>query len=990
MPFGLPLCPGTAVDMWNSRRGRTVFAAGLVAVVTVGVLVSRLVFPGNATVMGEVEAALERGDATAALKWTSQLVSRWPDDPENWARRANAGSLARQRSVWLEAIERVEASDPTAALELWIEVGSLEMQAGLAADAELCFRRAIAIQRSRPEPWRLLSQLISVQGRPADTAECLLQMIRLSNFSTQDLTTLAWPNSAVSDLPRVEFLLKADPDNLVPMLAFVGAALNVNDVAEAERVVERVLTRHPEHPRANALLGLLLANRDAAEFSAWIKDRARFTEGEVEGWLAKGIWLRRRERNSAAARMFHKAMELDPRHLNASSELGLTLRALGQRDLADELLHWAQQQQEIVELAKRVTERADPAVIRSLILKLEEVGRLWEAWAWCRAFTHAFPDDEWGTNNLPRLKMRLADDLPRTNPEAVPGRSFDWSRLDEPDWTIDSKGIPTRQTPPSGDDPDSIVFVEEAAQKGIDFRFVNGVKGRRTILQTSGGGSAAFDFDRDGWCDLHFTQGGGDPLKPVQPELDVLYRNDRGERFRAVTSEAFLREDRFSQGTAAGDMDGDGFADLFIANYGQNRLYRNLGDGTFEETSGKNGLTSTGWTTSAAMADLDGDGDADLYLSRYAGGPDVATRECTDHEGRPGVCRPTLFPAEGDLIALGRGDGSFEELSTGAGLNDVDGRGFGVVVDDFNDDGLLDVFVANDQTANFLWIQSSAQDGPPRFVDEAVSLGAAFDRDGFPQACMGVASGDVNGDGRTDLSITNFQDESNTLYVSQRSGGFEDRTREAELRDASFPYLGFGTQFLDADLDGRLDLLVLNGHILDQPEIGRGAALRPQLFQQIEGGRFRELKARSPEEFLARPRIGRGLTVLDWNRDGRPDFAASYLEGSAGLGTNSSRDAGQFLEIELAGVNSARDAIGAVVGITLADGEERIVRLTSGDGFAASNERVVRVGLGTADVAIREITIRWPSGRLESHADGAANRRWLAVEGRSGLTRLQP
>ncbi len=284
-----------------------------------------------------------------------------------------------------------------------------------------------------------------------------------------------------------------------------------------------------------------------------------------------------------------------------------------------------------------------------------------------------------------------------------------------------------------------------------------------------------------------------------------------------------------------------------------------------------------------------------------------------------------------------------------------------LVVDDFNDDGKMDVFVANDQTANFLWMQHDAKDGHPMFVDEAVSLGTAFDRDGFPQACMGVASGDLNGDGRTDLYLTNFQDESNTLYLSQSRGGFEDRTRDAELRDPSFPYLGFGTQFVDADLDGRLDLIVLNGHILDQSEIGRPAALRPQVFQQLAGGRFREMSAWSPTDFLGRPRIGRGLTLIDWNRDGLTDFAASYLDGTAGLGTNRTERPGRWLEIELAGVTTARDAIGAKVRFQFADGTERVARLTAGDGFAASNERVIRTGLGIADEDRRQ------SGRLRTH-----------------------
>ena len=979
--------------MWNSPRGRVVLAVSVLACVGVVYFAYRLVRPSYSTVVHEVRTAMQRGNQSAAMHWTSMLVQRWPDNPEHWAMRAFAASRANQKSVWKDAVERVEKTNPEIAIELWIGVGTSEMQQGHAADAEFCLRRATSIQRSRPEPWRLLTQLLAVQGRPADTSECLLQMIRLGDFSSEDLHTLAWPNSAVSDMKRVESLLKEDPENLVPMLAFVGAALNVNASADAERIVADILGKHPQHPRANAILGWLLANRDAPQFADWVREKAKFTEGEVEGWLAQGIWLRRRGRDSAAAAMFRKAQEVDPRHVIAASELGLSLRALGETELADAMLDWSRRQQEITELAKRIIERADQKDMRALIGAFEDVGRAWEAWAWCRAFTHAYPDDAWGKENLPRLRKLVSNDPPRTLPSALPGAGFAWNKLDAPDWTpAPATGATTSPTPAADDSGPA--FVDEASQRGLDFHYVNGVPGRRTILQTSGGGSAAFDFDRDGWCDLYFTQGGGDPTQPSQAELDVLYRNDRGERFQAVTESAGVREDGFSQGVSAGDLDGDGFADVFVANHGRNRLFRNQGDGTFLDVTEAAGLASTGWTTCVAIADLDGDGDADLFLSRYAGGPDVATRECTDREGNPGVCRPTLFPAEGDLLAVASGDGRFTELSADAGLNDIDGRGFGLVVDDFNDDGRLDVFVANDQTANFLWMQHDAKDGHPMFVDEAVSLGTAFDRDGFPQACMGVASGDVNGDGRTDLYLTNFQDESNTLYLSQTRGGFEDRTREAALRDPSFPFLGFGTQFVDADLDGRLDLVVLNGHILDQPEVGRPAALRPQVFQQLAGGRFREMSAWSPTDFLGRPRIGRGLTLLDWNRDGLPDFAASYLDGIAGLGTNRTERPGRWLEIELAGVATARDAIGAKVRFKFADGTERVVRLTAGDGFAASNERVIRTGLGVEDDAasnavIAELTIEWPSGAKDRHTEVPANARWLAVEGRPNLTKVR-
>jgi hypothetical protein len=483
---------------------------------------------------------------------------------------------------------------------------------------------------------------------------------------------------------------------------------------------------------------------------------------------------------------------------------------------------------------------------------------------------------------------------------------------------------------------------------------------------------------------LYFTQGGSDPAAATQTALDALYRNEAGRGFQEVTPQAAIHEDRFSQGVATGDIDNDGFPDLLIANLGQNRLLRNNGDGTFTDVTSSSGLTATGWSTSVAIADLNRDGDPDLFSVRYAGGPEITRRVCRDPTGKLGVCRPTLFPAEADIVAISSGDGRYTELCQEAGLDLPDGRGFGLVVADFNGDRRLDVFIANDQTANYLLIQEDAGRGKLRFSDEAITSGVAFDRDGYPQACMGVASGDTNDDGRPDLFVTNFADESDTLYVSQPHGGYLDMTRQARLRDPSFHPLGFGTQFLDADLDGRLDLLVLNGHIHGSADAGKSPAMLPQLYRGLAKGRFAEVLSEDPKDFFNVPRIGRGLCVLDWNRDGRTDFAGSFLDGKAVLGTNRSSTSGHWLAMEFVGVQSNRDGIGTRVRLEFSDGTERFWQLTAGDGFAAANERRLQLGLGPHS-CVDVLEIEWPSGLSQRFTDVRGDRQWTAIEGRSQL-----
>ena len=270
------------------------------------------------------------------------------------------------------------------------------------------------------------------------------------------------------------------------------------------------------------------------------------------------------------------------------------------------------------------------------------------------------------------------------------------------------------------------------------------------------------------------------------------------------------------------------------------------------------------------------------------------------------------------------------------------------------------------------------------FADEAVVSGLAFDRDGYPQACMGIAAADINQDRRPDLFVTNFADESDTLYVSQPYGGYLDMTREADLRDASFRPLGFGTQFLDADLDGWQDLIVLNGHILDDTEHGRPQAMLPQLYQGLADSRFRHVIVSDPKHILNRPRIGRGLCILDWNRDGLPDFASSYLDGNAAIVKNISKRAGNWLTLEFVGTKSSRDAIGTRVIAKFSDRSTRYWQLTAGDGFAASNERRMTLGLGDK-TSVESIEIEWPSGQMQKVGNVDLNRSWLAIEGVQNL-----
>ncbi|OYV94281.1 MAG: hypothetical protein B7Z73_02910 [Planctomycetia bacterium 21-64-5] len=535
-----------------------------------------------------------------------------------------------------------------------------------------------------------------------------------------------------------------------------------------------------------------------------------------------------------------------------------------------------------------------------------------------------------------------------------------------------------------GDDEPTpgVAFADRAAAAGIDFRYFNGAdpaSGTVRMFEISGGGAAVLDYDGDLWPDLYLTQGCRWPPDATQREhLDHLYRNLGGEHFQEVGGLASLEDNAFSQGAAIGDVDGDGFPDIYLGNIGPNRLYLNQGDGTFREVTETSGTAGDDWTASCALADFDGDGLADLYVVNYLAG-DVFRRRCED-EGKPVQCAPTVFPAADDRLYRNLGDGAFEEVGQQCGAAAPDGKGLGLVVADFDGSRRLSVFVSNDTTANFFFAnQTPARGGPLLFAETALISGLAFDEQGRAQACMGIALDDTNLDGRPDLFVTNFFRESNALYQQQADGSFRDESRAARLRDPSFAMLGWGTQFLDGELDGLPDLLVLNGHINEFSASGTPYRMPPQYFRNAGAGRFAESPAGTLGHYFQGRYLGRALARLDWNRDGLEDACATHVDAPVALLTNQTAPHGHFLAVRLVGVFSARDAVGATV--RLRCGARRYTRqLTSGDGFQASNERRLLFGLGAAE-RIDELLVSWPAGTDQRFSGLPVDREMTIVEG---------
>ncbi len=523
-------------------------------------------------------------------------------------------------------------------------------------------------------------------------------------------------------------------------------------------------------------------------------------------------------------------------------------------------------------------------------------------------------------------------------------------------------------------------FVDVVEGSGVDLVTTFGSEEKRYIIEYTGTGAALTDYDVDGDLDLYLVDGSA--LEPMAggPARDRLYRNDGDFRFTDVTSEAGLGDAGWGGGSLAGDVDNDGDPDLLITNFGSTVVYRNNGDGTFTDLTAPAGLSDGRWHSSAAFGDLDNDGFLDLYIANHAVYQLAEPPKLPCFwKGIQIACGPLAHRPERHLVYRNRGDFTFVDESDSSGVSSKPGFGFGVVMDYFDDDGKLDVYVANDLSGNFLFLNRSAAAGGILFEDVSALSGAGFVEGGREQAGMGVDSGDFNGDGRPDLHITNFSDDYNTLYRNDGSGLFTDVSFEARLGEVTLPYLGWATAFSDFDFDSDLDLLVVNGHIYpeaDRFQSGTAYAQPNLLFENAGDGTFRDVSARSG---LLEKRLGRGAALGDADEDGDIDVVVANMHALPALLRNDGGNGNGWVRFHLVGRESNRDGVGTRVRLE-AGGRAQTRTAKAGGGYLSSHDPRLYFGLGDASV-IERVRVVWPSGRVEVLDSLPGRRGYIIKEG---------
>ncbi len=522
-------------------------------------------------------------------------------------------------------------------------------------------------------------------------------------------------------------------------------------------------------------------------------------------------------------------------------------------------------------------------------------------------------------------------------------------------------------------------FVDDAQRRGLVFTFDNGLSPKHQLPETSSGGVGVLDFDGDGWLDIYTVQGGPIPTSSSAPPFaDRLFRNRGDGTFEDATVSSGLAAlpGGYGHGVTVADFDNDGRPDLFVTRWRAYALYHNLGHGRFEDVTTRAGLGGDrDWPTSAALADFDNDGDLDLYVCHYLKWDSLNPTICNAPVGLgggPSYCYPRAFPAMPDHVFRNDG-GRFVDVTEEAGIVDHDGRGLGVVAADLDGDGETDVFVANDQTPNYFWHNR----GGFRFTEEGLESGLATNAGGGYLAGMGIACGDFDSDGRPDLAVTNFFGESTTLYHNHGDGIFSDRSTAAGLAASTREMLGFGLVALDANNDGFLDLVQANGHVEDyRPKIQY--AMSAQILLGDGAGKLLDVsnRAGAPWQKL---HVGRGLAAIDLDNDGRVDLLLVGQNDPLALFHNQNASHDHFLTLALEGTTSNRDAVGARVAVTASGRTQVSIRFGGGSYQSASDSRL-HFGLGPARL-VERIEVRWPSGNRDCYQSLAADTGYRLREG---------
>ncbi|WP_218933743.1 FG-GAP-like repeat-containing protein [Rubripirellula lacrimiformis] len=903
---------------------------------------------------------------------------------------------------------------PSAALQ--DKIGKQWMVLGRPFDAVATLESIVADHPDHVAARTDLAGLLGSLGLQQRAKIHLQYLVQHQQAGLNEMIWLTDLNRPQTDAAICEYALKKHPNILLPNFALASTLAYTQQWNEARDLLDPLCDQQPDFVEAWGYLGRVLVEiGDEESVARWAASVPPNIESDFQYWMAAGIWSQQHGKIQAAAKAFSVASTIYPNDGEALNRLGTCLAELGRSDDARRALGRAEK---ITQLRDNVeslfswrnhSQRAAVLIAESM----NDLGRVWEAATWARIAVMMTQDPSPNARSVfDQIRGTMSGQTPWQTSDSQIAAAIDTSQFPMPSWdplhTI-APEQPRSSSPLSSPFAASTIrFADEADQRQL--KHTCRIRGSETgegslwIYQSNTGGIGVIDYDLDGWPDFYLTAADGDPLQS-NSSPNRLWRNQTGQ-YVDVTDHSGTSETGYTQGIAVGDYNSDGFPDLWVGNFGTNRLLRNNGDGTFDDVTVASGIDGETWTSSLAIADLDGDSIADLFAVNYIGGTDVIDEKCFPHNSTVHrSCGPLVFPAQADRVWRGLGDGSFADASETWLTTSRPGRGLGLVAGMLDENPGMDIYVSNDMTANHFWsanLHPNPGDRQPDFhlVEQAAARGLAFNARSVSQASMGIAADDADNDGDIDFYLTHFTDDYNTLYLQTQPGVWADRTAASQMVDSTNAMLGFGTQWIDADNNGTLELAVANGNVDDFSSDGLAYRMPMQLFQRDSAMHFVLADPESVGPYFQSMRLGRALVTVDADRDRRVDMLVTHLYDPVSLLMNRSsvgdlgshlqesepakekaNDSSRSVRFFLIATETHRDAVGTTVQISI-DEQTRSHQRLAGNGYQCSAEPCLHFGIGGA-AKVDRAEVVWPNGHSQSIDDLVADRDYLWVQGQA-------
>lgn len=823
--------------------------------------------------------------------------------------------------------------------QVLLEAGKASLAAGRLPEAIREFDQALTLNPSFSEAHFYLGE---AHVRASDWEKAVLharKAIELDPMSPAYRNQLAMifvqQKRYKEALPELLSAIELEPVSFLEFyyynLAGVYRSLLFTD--EALHAYQKVLTIAPKFYAAHVAVGEIYLERHMLEKATQELTVATLLDSkQARPHYLLGLTHTQAGQNPAALEAFRKALDLDPSDHRVHYNIGMSLKLLGRKEEAEEQF----------ELFRTLQAKTTEQEYRDLQLEVSE-----------------------RTDLQGREKSPTVGSVPPTS---------------------DNQRMATKT---EGLLAGGVTFFNVALEAGIQFRHVNGATPEKYMPETMGSGCLFIDYDDDGWVDIFLVNSGSlVDRKLAATAHHALYHNNGDGTFRDVTRQAHLDQNGggYGMGACAGDYDNDGHVDLYVTNFGPNVLYRNHGNGTFRDVTKEANVGSSLWSSSCAFADIDKDGDLDLFVVNYVDFGVDNNKYCGSHVmGLRSYCHPNVYRGLPNVLYRNNGNRTFTEITKEAGVYTVAGKGLGVAVGDYDNDGWPDIYVANDSVLNFLY----RNQGNGTFVEVGLTSGVAVDENGLPEAGMGTDWGDFNNDELLDLYVTNLNLEMHTLHKNSGGGLFSDVTLQTGIGEPSLAFVGFGTAFFDYDNDGNLDIVNANGHILDNVSMSSESttyAQRNLLFRNSGNATFKEVGLSAGPGF-GLEKVSRGLAIGDIDNDGDLDLLINNCNQTADLLRNANHTKNNWLVVKTVGTRSNRDGIGTR--IILNTGELRQIReVKAGSSYQSQNDLRAHFGLGKA-ARIDRLELRWPSGTVDVLENVKANQVLTIREGQ-GITRHGP